>query len=284
MKREDSYTSRLRTHVHFMIYEPKVILRVKAVVIIEHDLTENLSHYDALASYLLNQGYVVVVSDLPGHGQSLIDFEQGYFGKEETLPRLVEDLHHLHHLIFEDYNDVPYFFLGVGLGASLIRLYASVYGEYIQGMILVSSLAKLNNHASKSLILKIMGKVKGDKYHPNIKYLKINKHHKDIGLHPFSYTVKGYKDIYRIITTANTQKTIVSTPKHLQILLLGGKNDLMIHRGKDTEDIARSYQSIGVEDVTVCLYPEGGHQLLKSEKKREIFKDILDFLNQRTYL
>ena len=42
MKREDSYTSRLRTHVHFMIYEPKVILRIKSVVIIEHDLRDML--------------------------------------------------------------------------------------------------------------------------------------------------------------------------------------------------------------------------------------------------
>ncbi len=44
-------------------------------------LNENASNYDRLRISCVIRGYVVVVSDMVGHGHSLIDFEQGYFGK-----------------------------------------------------------------------------------------------------------------------------------------------------------------------------------------------------------
>ena len=85
MKHEETYTSTLHTHVHFFIYEPQVIIRVKAVLFVQHDLNENASNYDHFANFMCDKGYVVVVSDMVGHGHSLIDFEQGYFGKQMSL-------------------------------------------------------------------------------------------------------------------------------------------------------------------------------------------------------
>lgn len=72
----------MHVHVRYHVYEPKVVLRVKGVVQIHHGIGEHADRYEHFASYLLNQGFVVVVSDFAGHGKSLIDFEQGYFGKK----------------------------------------------------------------------------------------------------------------------------------------------------------------------------------------------------------
>ena len=85
MKHEETYTSTLHTHVHFFIYEPQVIIRVKAVLFVQHDLNENASNYDHFANFMCDKGYVVVVSDMVWHGHSLIDFEQGYFGKTDDI-------------------------------------------------------------------------------------------------------------------------------------------------------------------------------------------------------
>lgn len=90
MKHEETYTSTLHTHVHFFIYEPQVIIRVKAVLFVQHDLNENASNYDHFANFMCDKGYVVVVSDMVGHGRSLIDFEQGYFGKTDVLDHFDE--------------------------------------------------------------------------------------------------------------------------------------------------------------------------------------------------
>ena len=47
------------------------------------------------AEYLSHEGFIVVVSDFPGHGTSLYQFEQGYFGKGNALDTLVEDIRHM---------------------------------------------------------------------------------------------------------------------------------------------------------------------------------------------
>ncbi len=55
-----------------------MVLRIKGIVQIHHGIGEHADRYDHFASFLLNQGFVVVVSDFAGHGKSLIDFEQGF--------------------------------------------------------------------------------------------------------------------------------------------------------------------------------------------------------------
>ena len=82
MKYTKTYTSSMHTHVRYHVYEPKVVLRIKGIVQIHHGIGEHADRYDHFASFLLNQGFVVVVSDFAGHGKSLIDFEQGFFGTE----------------------------------------------------------------------------------------------------------------------------------------------------------------------------------------------------------
>ncbi len=282
--REGTYTSSLRTHVRFKAFEPSVVIRIKAIVMIWHDLAEDLSQYEHLASFLLQQGYFVVISDYPGHGQSLINFEQGYFGKEDVMHNLVEDMHHLFNVIHHQYayDDVPCYFIGVGLGASLTRIYASIYGDYIQGMILVSNMKKLTHLRSRQLLLKVLMKLRGEKHRVNLKMLMIDG--KKSKNNPFRYTLKGYQDIYQIINTANLLKTINATPTHLEILLLSGNQDLQIRNGDDTKAIYNDYKNRGIEDVNIKIYKNMGHDLLKENNKKNVYKDILAFLNQRSYL
>ena len=113
MKHEETYISTLHTHVHFFIYEPQVIIRVKAVLFVQHDLNENASNYDHFANFMCDKGYVVVVSDMVGHGHSLIDFEQGYFGKTDVLDHLMKDMHHLQKVMMTRYTDTPYYYIGL---------------------------------------------------------------------------------------------------------------------------------------------------------------------------
>ena len=83
MKRHAVFTSSMHISIHYFIYEPQVVLRVKGIVQIHHGLGEHAGRYEHFASFLASHGYVVVVSDFAGHGRSLIDFEQGYFGEHD---------------------------------------------------------------------------------------------------------------------------------------------------------------------------------------------------------
>lgn len=305
MKYIETYTSCMHVHVRYYVYEPKVIIRTKGVIQIHHGLSEHADLYEHFASFLLNQGFVVVVSDFVGHGKSLIDFEQGYFGEEHGPENLVKDMHHLLMVVRENYPDVPYFLLGVNLGSVLIRKYMVEYGDYIEGVILLGTPARIEHRFIKRGYLYLMRMLKGPSHKAdaffkaltNSRNKKIsyssssvdwltsdedekNKFLNDPMTH-FSYTIQGYRDIVRSIYEVNNDDFIKRTPQHLSIYIAMGEKD---PTAIGMPALAEKYKKVPVKDVTLKVFKEKRHALLFEKDKNEVYLDILEWLNERTYL
>lgn len=304
MKTTETYTSCMHVHVRFHIYQPKVVLRVKGVIQIHHGMSEHADRYEHFASFLKNHGFVVVVADFVGHGKSLIDFEQGYFGRENGPENLVKDMFHLYEIMRSRYPDVPYFMLGDDLGSVLIRKFASEYGDFIDGMVLLGTPSKLNHKYVKNSYLYVMKLLKGPLYKANGYFFHIHaarnkkifqpyngvewitsdpqerkKYLEDPMTH-FAYTIQGYRDIIKTIHEVNLDETIYSTPSHLSIYIACGGDDPI---SKDTAKIVEKYKK-NISDVTYHVFDKRRHALLFERNKQEIYKDILQWLNDRTYL
>lgn len=305
MKLTETFTSSMHVHVRFYVYQPKVILRIKGVVQIHHGMGEHADCYDHFATFLLNQGFVVVVSDFVGHGQSLIDFEQGYFGNHNGPENLIKDMYRLYAIIRSRYPDVPYFLLGEGLGSVLIRKFITEYGDCIDGAILLGTPTKVNHQYIKSSYLYIMKSLKGPIYKGNrfFKGLyqfynkKINqsgsgadwitsdlqereKYLEDPMTH-FAYTIQGYRDIVHMITEVNKDDLIMKTPQHLSLYIGVGEFDPV---SQGIEKIVEKYKNNHVQDITFYVFEKRRHALLFEQNKKEIYLDILNWLNDRTYL
>lgn len=304
MKHSETYTSTMRTHVRFYIYEPKVVLRVKGVVQIHHGMGEHADLYDHFASFLLNQGFVVVVSDFAGHGKSLIDFEQGYFGDHNGPQNLVKDMHHLLQIIRERYTDVPYFMLGENLGSVLIRQYVTQYGDYIDGMILLGTPAKVAHRYTKGAYLYVMRHFKGPMYKAHRYFQELHRYHNkkisdddELGwwssdqeerkkylsdpMTHFSYTIQGYRDIVELTKAVNTAEGIAKTPEYLSIYIGVGEFDPFC---QGADQLAKKFENNNIHDVTYRVFKGRRHALLFEKNKKEVYLDILQWLNERTYL
>ena len=305
MKRVATYTSCMHIHVRYFVYEPKVILRTKAVVQIHHGLGEHAELYDRFASFLLDQGFVVVVSDFVGHGKSLIDFEQGYFGKQNGMNNLVKDMHHLQTIIRRSYPDVPYFMLGSDLGSVLIRKYASQYGDFIEGMILLGTPALVERNYTKRSYLYLMKTLKGPLYksqtyftnYHKVKNKKIQAKESEIDwltsddyerrqflndpMTHFIYTAQGYRDIIEVINEVNNDESISRLPKYLSIYIGVGEQDPM---ARNVDRLVDKYKNAGIRDIEYKVFPNKRHALLFESEKKEVYLEILNWLNERTYL
>ncbi len=305
MKRMATYTSCMHVHVRYYVYEPKVVLRSKGVVQIHHGLGEHADRYDHFASFLLDQGFVVVVSDFVGHGKSLIDFEQGYFGKDEGVLNLVKDMHHLQNIMRKHYPDVPYFMLGTDLGSVLIRKYASLYGDFIDGIILLGTPSRVDRQYTKKSYLYLMKTIKGPLYKSQGYFnnfhqaknkaisqhetevdwltsdaLEIRKYLNDPMTH-FVYTIQGYRDIIEVMNDVNNDETIRLIPKHLAIYIGAGEYDSMT---KNNQHLVDKYKKANISDVQFFVFKNMRHALLFENKKRDVYFHILKWLNERTYL
>lgn len=298
------YTSSMHVHVRYYIYDPKVVLRIKGIVQIHHGLAEHADRYDHIASYLANQGFVVVVSDFVGHGKSLIDFEQGYFGDKNGPQNLVKDMFHLVSMIRRRYPDEPYFLMGVDLGSVMIRKFVSEYGDYVEGMILLGTPARVDHLFVKRCYLKIMRALKGPLYRANGYFhdwhKRLNKkvseqetlkwltHDDDQRLRyindpmtHFAYTIQGYRDIVRTIREVNSEESISKIPRHLSIYIASGEEDPM---SKGLDRLVAKYKKAGIKDVSCEIFAKRRHALLFEIQYQEIYQSLLNWLNERTYL
>lgn len=305
MKYTQTYTSCLHTHVRYYIYEPKIVLRIKGVIQIHHGLCEHADRYEHFAQFLLNRGFVVVVSDFVGHGQSLIDFEQGYFGKERGSDSLVRDMFRLFDFIRSRYPEAPYFLLGSDLGAIIIRKFMSIYGDYIQGVLLLGTSGNLSWSQFKIMYIKIMKLLKGPMYRS--KYLfkhfysrnnrkfsnsksmvswltkdkKQIKAYLDDPMTHFIYTLQGYEDILTASKQVNSQEYISKIPDYLSIYIASGEDDTMIEH---SEELYEKYKKQGIKDLTYKIFKNCRHALLFETERNEVYQDILNWLDERTYV
>lgn len=306
MRHTSTYTSSLHISIRYYVYEPKVILRIKGIVQIHHGLGEHADWYEHFASFLSNQGFVVVVSDFAGHGRSLIDFEQGYFGKENGPLHLMEDMHHLQQIVREHYPDSPYFMLGTDLGSILIRKYMSVYGDFVEGALLLGTPTKVDFFYIKKAYLRLMKIWKGAAYrayrysryyrHSLNKKIKNAQHDEmdwitsdevekkrflDDPMSHFAYTVQGYRDIIHTIKEVNSDKSIMQIPHDLAVYIGIGEQDPMC---QNIKKLVEKYQKLPIHDLTLQIFKEKRHALLFETNKEEVYQHILDWLNARTYL
>lgn len=304
MKRSAVFTSSMHISIRYYIYEPQVVLRIKGVVQIHHGLGEHADRYEHFASFLASRGFVVVVSDFAGHGCSLIDFEQGYFGEQDGPVHLIDDMHHLQMIVREKYPDAPYFMLGVDFGSILIRKYMSVYGDFIEGALLLGTPSQVDFFYLKCIYLRLLKIWKGPlhKAHQYSRYLRRRfnkKAHTSSGMDwftsdeherrkflddpmaHFAYTVQGYRDIIHTIQEVNNEKSIMNIPSYLSIYIGIGENDPM---GTHIKKLVEKYKKIPIEDLTLEIFDEQRHALLFEKDKKKVYNSIFQWLDERTYL
>lgn len=301
----DSYTSTMHVHVRYYVYQPKVVLRIKGIVQIHHGIGEHAELYDHFASYLLGQGYVVVVGDFVGHGQSLIDFEQGYFGLENGPENIVMDMKHLIELTREIYPDAPYFLLGMNMGSIFIQKFVSEFGDFVDGILLLGTFPKARYTPLKCSYLLLAKALHGPTYKGHYLYKKLyHKWNKDVGNHKtevewfssdeeekkkylddpmshFIYPVQGYRDLIKTMNEVNGDESIGKIPQSLSIFIGVGEHDPI---SNGVEKLVEKYKKHGIRDLTFEVFKGCRHAVLFEKNKKDVYRRILSWLNDRTYL
>mgnify|MGYP000351735320 FL=1 len=116
------------------IYTP--IREPIGVVQIVHGYGEHSRRYLHMILTLNEAGFVVAADDHVGHGKTAYDSDNWSNWGDKGYMTMAEDEQKLRELIKEDYGDLPYFMFGHSMGSMIARLYATKYGEELDGLIL----------------------------------------------------------------------------------------------------------------------------------------------------
>jgi len=279
----------------------------RAVVQIAHGIAEHMERYDDFMEFLAENGYVAVGNDHLGHGKSITrPAEQGIFAEKDGWSYVVRDMDKLRDLMRREYPDLPYIFFGHSMGSFLTRTYliehpdkydaAILSGTGHQGKPLV-----LAGYATANLQTRLRGPAADGQMLSNMAFGSYTKRieaprtpfdwlsrREDVvdkyiadPLCGFVAKVSLYRDMMGGIRFLTAQKNIDKMNKEAPIYFMSGAEDPVGDYGAGVERAYKAFCDAGLHDVSIRLYPGGRHEMLNEINNREVYQDILNWLNEK---
>lgn len=113
--------------VKTIIQMPENKKNLLGVIHILHGMCEHKDRYKEMLRYFADRGYVVVISDMRGHGENVEYVKDlGYFG-ENGADLLVEDVHAVNVFIHNKFPDLKVILIAHSMGSLVARVYMKKY-------------------------------------------------------------------------------------------------------------------------------------------------------------
>lgn len=294
--------------IHACKWGGNTVGKPKGVIQIAHGMAEHIERYSDFAHFLVEHGFVVYGNDHRGHGKTIRNSEEyGFFAEENGFEKAVDDVKELSLIIKKEYPDVPIILLGHSMGSFIARRYIQLYDDLLFAVILSGTggdpglVGKIGVFLARMEIKK-NGKQKPSPFLHKLVFGSYNRSfqpektefdwlssseevvEKYIG-DPLCGEVCSagfFLDLFEGLQLIHKRENVMKTRKDLPIYLFSGDKDPVGGKnGKGVLDVYEKYKEIGMEDVTCKLYQDGRHEMLNEVNKKEVYQDVLQWINQR---
>lgn len=276
----------------------------KGIVQISHGMCEFMERYEPFIEYLTGHGYLVCGNDHLGHGRSA-GRALGYFADRRGYAYLPRDLYQLTLVMREAYPSLPYFLLGHSMGSFIAREYLYHHGSLLAGAVISGTSGRQYAYPAGILISRLIALLKGKTYRSVLlDRLAFGQYNKRLGgkygdsywltrdqaevdayrnnpLCNFLFTAEGMNTLFHLVGRCNRASRFKKLHRELPVLLISGDMDPVGQYGKGPKQVARRMKAAGLSDVTLRLYPDGRHECLNEQNKREVWAEILAWLDER---
>ena len=284
------------------IYRPSG--KIKGVVQIVHGMAEHRKRYENFAQFLKSHNYAVVSFDLPGHGESVENGIKGYFGEKDGWDHLLYITHEITNRIHKEFEGIPVFMLGHSMGSMIARCYIQKHDEELNGVIL-TGVPNYQSAAKGGILLgKFLKLFKGGTGHSHLMDTLITGSFNKSVQNPktaldwlsyfekniedyvkddfcgFPFTIQGYIDELTGLERMHNSNLYECENPNIPILMLAGEDDPCRGGDKGFEDSIKTLRDAHYTNIKTKLYPGMRHEILNEENHKEVYNDILKFLNQ----
>lgn len=276
----------------------------RGIVQLSHGMAEHGGRYLQFMEYLAAQGYVSVIHDHRGHGESVDKQEDwGYF-YDETAEYIVEDLHRVSLYIMEAYPKLPLILFGHSMGTLVVRCYLKKYDNIPQCVVLCGAPCK-NGAVSVALVLeKMIEKCKGADYRSPLLYslalgsydkafaaegpgawISTNRENlaayaKDPGC-GFRFTANGYRNLFLLLKRTYEKSGWQMKQPALPILFIAGSDDPVIGSPQKFLQSAGFLRARGYKNVETKLYEGKRHELLQEDIREQVYADVCSWMKRK---
>lgn len=293
------------TQVHVNRWLPDSGATVRAVVQIAHGMAEHSDRYARFAEALTGHGLAVYANDHRGHKGTAGTLENfGYFADHDGWAKVVDDMALVTAKARAEHPGVPLVLFGHSMGSFLSRAYAVEHGSGIDALILsgtggdpgalglvgkqVASLQALlrgKRHRSGLMDKLSFGQFNAP-FKPNrTAFDWLSRDPVEVDAYVADewcgglFSAGGYIDLLGGMAQINDDGYVARTRKDLPILIFSGDQDPVGAKGKGVREVTDRYRRLGVQDVTITLYPGGRHEMLNETNRDEVTSDVIAWID-----
>lgn len=271
----------------------------KAVVKIAHGMAEHSARYDDFARFLNSRGYIVVMNDHRGHGQTTDRESHGYEDGDMWTNNVHDQLALLEHCRAQ--YKLPLFMMGHSYGSFITQAVIEEHPD-VDGFILCgSNHIKGVSYTACKWIARSMCRNKGGAYPADLivklSFTAYEKRFpgKNAWLNTDAAEVEKYNNDQDcgFVCSANFYRTFMEGIDKLYkkeyyggidvnkpLLLIAGGDDPVGEYGKGVTKLEGFYRKrVGVTDVTQRLYDGARHEILNETCKQQVYDDVAAWLD-----
>lgn len=274
-----------------------------------HGMAEHGLRYEEFAEALNAAGWALYVHDHRGHGQSTDSGAPlGHLADEEGWQKLQNDISVVQQWLRREHVEIPLVLGGHSMGSFAALNWAQDYAEVLPlaGLILCGSdyrsprlhaLAaipirlenwRVGKRNSSALIQSLTFKAWGKKFPDddsefawlNSDKAEVEKYESD-PLCGFDCSTGLWLDLILALKQIHRKRRLAALPRHLPVLIIGGEDDPMSDFGQRLTSLAKVLKQTGSQSVTLALYPQARHEVLKDKNGRQAQQELLQWLTQR---
>ncbi len=287
---------------HAIIYQPAENQSIKGCIQIVHGMAEHQLRYAPLAEFLSNNGYVVVTSDLRGHGNNVASAEKlGYFG-EKAVAGLLSDTDAIFHYLSEKYPESKKILLAHSMGTLIATTYFKQQEKELDALILSGMPGNNSAKGIAKTMIKTIAKFKGWEYRSpfinnlcngpfskafasegsEFAWLSVDKENvKKYEADPqcgYVFTLNGFYTLMELMCNAYDSPwnlTNAATP----VRLISGGDDPCRINDETFRKSVQMFKNAGYKNVTYKLYKGQRHEIFNDTEHETVFTELLEHLN-----
>ena len=303
MRKQIAYPSCGQGQIRGLRWEPEG--EITAVVQIVHGIAEHVQRYDHFASWLAQQGVLVVAQDHMGHGSSIEGgstkgyFTGGWFAAVEDTYRLLRETR-------EEFPNLPYILLGHSMGSFIARTILCKYPDsgitaaIISGTAWMPGAIITAGHALAGIICKLQDEKKPSNILQGMMFGSYNKRIENVRTKSdwltrdekivdayeadpdcgFATSAGLLRDMLVGLKFIHNRNHLLRMDLSLPVLFLSGEEDPVGGYGSGVRAAAEAFQKAGMDHIDLRLYPGGRHEMLNELNRDEVYEDILHWIER----
>jgi len=271
----------------------------KGLVQLVHGMCEHKERYHDFMTFLADNGYVTVIHDLRGHGESVLQAKDLGFMYKGGWKALVEDIRDVNTWAKYRYPGLKCILFGHSMGSMAVRSFVKRYDSLIDELFVCGSPS--NNPAASigKLLADAFSFFMGDHHRPqllqNMSFGAYNKPFKNEGyasawicsdkdildryhsdpLCQYVFTANGFSNLMGLMKDCYSAKDWKVSKPDMSVHFISGQLDPC--RGNDAlhNSSVELMKTVGYNNVDSKIYPGMRHEILNETDKAVVWNDIL---------